>query len=222
MFKKICIYGAGAIGGWIGAGLAADGHAVNVVARGATLSALRQHGLRLREGQGADERERAFPVTATDQPAELGVQDIVVVAVKAPAMGEVARAIGPLIGPQTVVLTAMNGVPWWFLQGFGGALQGRVLESVDPGGAIARAVPAASVIGCVVHASCSVDEPGVIRHRSGRGMDRGAARRPAGEPGPGNPRSGSGAVAAGSPGVGAAARTTAQAPRHPAAAADRG
>ena len=170
MFKKICIYGAGAIGGWIGAGLAADGHAVNVVARGATLAALRQHGLRLREGQGADERERAFPVTATNQPAELGVQDLVVVAVKAPAMGEVARAIGPLIGPQTVVLTAMNGVPWWFLQGFGGALQGRVLESVDPGGAIARAVPAASVIGCVVHASCSVDEPGVIRHRSGRGL----------------------------------------------------
>lgn len=170
MFKKITIYGAGAIGGWLGAGLAAAGHAVNVVARGATLAALQQHGLRLRDGSGADERERAFQVTATDQPSTLGVQDLVVVAVKAPALAEVARAIAPLIGPHTVVLTAMNGVPWWFLQGFGGAVQGRVLQSVDPGGAIALAIPAAHVVGCVVHASCAVDAPGVIRHRAGKGL----------------------------------------------------
>ncbi|MCL1961667.1 MAG: 2-dehydropantoate 2-reductase [Desulfovibrionaceae bacterium] len=168
MFEKICIYGAGAIGGWIGAQLAAAGHPVGVVARGATLAALRAHGLRLREGPDADAREQALPVTATDQPAELGAQDLVIIAVKAPAMADVARAIGPLIGPRTVALTAMNGVPWWFLQGFGGALAGRTLQSVDPGGAIARAMAAAHVLGCVVHASCLTDAPGVIRHHGGQ------------------------------------------------------
>ena len=170
MFQKICIYGAGAIGGWLGAGLVGAGHAVNVVARGATLAALRVHGLRLREGSGADERERAFTVSASDQPSELGVQDLVIVAVKAPAMADVARGIGPLIGPDTVVLTAMNGVPWWFLQGFGGAAQGRTLQSVDAGGAIARAIGAQHVVGCVVHASCSLDGPGIVRRRMGNGL----------------------------------------------------
>ena len=170
MFERICIYGAGAIGGWLGAGLVGAGHTVSVVARGATLAALRVHGLRLREGSGADERERAFTVSASDQPSELGVQDLVIVSVKAPAMAEVARGIGPLIGPNTVVLTAMNGVPWWFLQGFGGAAEGRTLQSVDAGGAIARAIGAQHVVGCVVHASCSLDDPGIVRRRMGNGL----------------------------------------------------
>jgi 2-dehydropantoate 2-reductase len=82
----------------------------------------------------------------------------------------VAQQIGPLIGPNTVVLTAMNGVPWWFLQGFGGPVQNRALASVDPEGRIARAIPAPHVVGCVVHASCSVDAPGVIRHHFGDGL----------------------------------------------------
>ena len=166
MFKQVCIYGAGAIGGWIGAKLAAVGCEVSVVARGATLDALRADGLRLCEG----DRESAHPVRASDDPAALGVHQLVVVAVKAPGMAEVACRIGPLIGEHTVVLTAMNGVPWWFLQGFGGPVAGRTLESVDPGGAIARAIPAAQVIGGVVHASCSLDAPGVIRHRVGHGL----------------------------------------------------
>lgn len=170
MFKNICIYGAGAIGGWLGAGLAAAGHPVNVVARGHTLAALRAHGLRLREGSGADQRERSVAVTATDEPATLGAQDLVIVAVKAPAMPEVARAIGPLIGPRTVVLTAMNGVPWWFLHGLGGPGSERTLRTVDAGETIARAIPVASVLGGVVHASCSLDAPGVVRHRMGRGL----------------------------------------------------
>jgi 2-dehydropantoate 2-reductase len=164
--QKIAIYGAGAIGGWMGAKLAAVGCNVSVVARGAALDALRAHGLRLREGDA----ETTCPVQASDDPAALGVQDLVVVSVKAPGMADVARRIGPLIGPRTIVLTAMNGVPWWFLQGFGGPVAGRTLESVDPGGAIAQAIPAAQVIGCVVHASCSVDAPGVIRHRAGNGL----------------------------------------------------
>ena len=165
-FQSICIYGAGAIGGWIGARLAAQGAAVSLVARGATLTALQQQGLRLREGAS----ERTYSVRAVAEPAELGVQDLVVLAVKAPALAEVARHIGPLLGPDTVVLTAMNGVPWWFFQGFGGALAGTRLMAVDPTGAIAAALPAAQVIGAVVHASCALDAPGVVRHHFGRGL----------------------------------------------------
>ena len=165
-FQSICIYGAGAIGGWIGARLAAQGAAVSLVARGATLTALQQQGLRLREGAS----ERTYSVRAVAEPAELGVQDLVVLAVKAPALAEVARHIGPLLGPDTVVLTAMNGVPWWFFQGFGGALAGTRLMTVDPTGAIAAALPAAQVIGAVVHASCALDAPGVVRHHFGRGL----------------------------------------------------
>jgi len=163
---KVCIYGAGAIGGWIGARLAQAGAQVSVVARGATLGALQQHGLRLRSG-GTD---HAWPVQASANPAELGVQDLVVVAVKAPAMLEVARHIGALIGPDTVVLTAMNGVPWWFLNGFGGALAGTRLQAVDATGEIAQAIVAQHVIGCVVHASCSLAGPGHAQHHFGNGL----------------------------------------------------
>nr|WP_315236082.1 2-dehydropantoate 2-reductase [uncultured Albidiferax sp.] len=160
---KICIYGAGAIGGWIGARLAAIGEPVSVVARGATLAALKSQGLQLQqEGQLL-----RVPVQASDNPAALGVQDLVVLAVKAPALAEVARSIAPLLGPQTLVLTAMNGVPWWFFQGFGGAYQGTPLRAVDPTGAIAAALPAAQLIGCVVHAGTSVSEPGLVQHHFG-------------------------------------------------------
>jgi len=165
-FHKVCIYGAGAIGGWIGARLAAQGLTVNAVARGATLAALQQQGLCLREGA----TEQSVPVRAVAEPAELGVQDLVVLAVKAPALADVALRIAPLLGPDTVVLTAMNGVPWWFFQGFGGALAATRLMAVDPTGAIAAAIPASQVIGAVVHASCSLDAPGVVRHHFGRGL----------------------------------------------------
>ena len=163
---KVCIYGAGAIGGWIGVKLARAGSEVSVVARGATLEALRQHGLRLQE---AGETLTA-PVRASASPSELGVQDLVVVAVKAPAMAEVAKAIRPLLGPDTMVLTAMNGVPWWFFQGFGGEYQGRKLAAVDPDGAIAEAIPARHIVGCVVHASCALKEAGFVQHHFGNGL----------------------------------------------------
>lgn len=160
---KACIYGAGAIGGWIATRLARAGCEVSVVARGATLDALQRHGLRLQEkGETV-----SAPVRASASPAELGVQDLVVVAVKAPAMGAVAQAIGPLIGAHTLVLTAMNGVPWWFFEGFGGRYAGLRLKAVDPDGRIAEAIPARHVVGCVVHASCSLPEPGVVQHHSG-------------------------------------------------------
>ena len=160
---KICIYGAGAIGGWIGARLAALGEPVSVVARGATLAALQTHGLRLQQAEGLLQ----VPVQAADNAAALGVQDLVVVAVKAPALAEVARGIAPLLGPHTMVLTAMNGVPWWFFQGFGGAHAGTALKAVDASGAIAAAIPARHVVGCVVHASCALQAPGVVQHHFG-------------------------------------------------------
>ena len=163
MTMKICIVGAGAIGGWIGVKLAQAGCNVSVLARGATLEAVRQHGLRLHE-QGA---VAAVPVTASADAAQLGPQDLVVVAVKAPAMAQVAQSIGPLLGSGTMVLTAMNGVPWWFFDGFGGRHAGTRLRAVDHDGGIARAVPAAHVIGCVVHASCSLAGPGQSSHHFG-------------------------------------------------------
>jgi 2-dehydropantoate 2-reductase len=160
---KVCIYGAGAIGGWIGSGLARAGCSVSVVARGATLDALQLHGLRLQQG----ERFMSQAVASSASPEEFGVQDLVVLAVKAPSLPEVVQHIAPLLGPDTVVLTAMNGVPWWFLQGFGGELANKRLISVDPDGELAKAIPAAHIIGCVVHASCSQEEPGLVRHQFG-------------------------------------------------------
>ena len=161
---KACIYGAGAIGGWLGVALAQAGNPVSLVARGATLAALQSDGLRLRRPDGTVAQ---VSVTAAADPAALGVQDLVVVAVKAPGLPDVARAMAPLIGPDTIVLTAMNGVPWWFLDGFGGAAQGHALESVDAGGVIASAIPTRHVVGSVVHTSCSLEAPGFVKQHFG-------------------------------------------------------
>lgn len=163
-YDKVCIYGAGAIGAWIGTHLGQLGCAVSVVARGATLDALRQHGLRCREG-GV---ERKVTVRASADAAGIGVQDLVVLAVKAPAVAGIARQIRPLLDPQTVVLTAMNGVPWWFFEGFGDKLAGTRLNAVDPRGEIAQAIPTAHIIGCVVHASSALLEPGYGQHHFGK------------------------------------------------------
>ncbi len=163
---KVCIYGVGAIGGFIGTRLAlAGGCQVSAVARGATLAALQQHGLRLRQGGAL----LAAPVQASADPAALGPQDLVVVAVKGPALGAVAAAIGPLLGPQTLVLPAMNGVPWWLGAG-APALGDAPLHSIDPGGAIGAAIPLPRVIGCVVHASTFTPEPGLVLHKMGQGL----------------------------------------------------
>lgn len=164
--RSVAIVGAGAIGGWLGTRLARSGRQVSALARGDTLAALRANGLRMHQG---GELLQA-PVRASDQASELGAHDLVIVAVKAPALPGIAPAIGPLIGPHTTVLTAMNGVPWWFFEGFGGALKGTPLPVVDPGGAMARAVPGRHVLGGVVHASCSLDAPGLVRHHFGNGL----------------------------------------------------
>ena len=168
---KVCIYGAGAIGGFIGARLAASGSCqVSVVARGDTLAALRTHGLRLRQGG----QLISAPVQASDDPAALGPQDGVVIAVKGPALAAVAARIAPLLGPSTWVLPAMNGVPWWF--GAGAPAMGDApLQSVDPGGRIAAAIPLGRVIGAVVHASSSTSAPGLVEHKMGQGLKIGRA-----------------------------------------------
>jgi 2-dehydropantoate 2-reductase len=162
----MCIYGAGAIGGLMAAWLHRSGHDVSVVARGAHLQAIRRDGLRVRERESG--RTDSFPVQASDDPAQLGAQDYVVVVVKAQSLAEVARSIGPLLAAGTSVVTAMNGVPWWFFDRlqFGGGKQR--LESLDPGGALARAMPTERLVGCVIHLAASTPEPGLISHDMGR------------------------------------------------------
>ncbi len=159
---KICIYGAGAVGGVIAAWLARAGHEVSVVARGANLAAIRDKGLRVRDARSG-EVLTTHPKADSD-PAKLGPQDAVIVAVKGQGLPEVAANIGPLLGPDTTVVTAMNGVPWWFfdrLKFGGGKLR---LESLDPDGALSRAMPTARVIGCVIHLAASTPEPGLVQH----------------------------------------------------------
>jgi 2-dehydropantoate 2-reductase len=170
---KVCIYGAGAIGLLIGARLAVTGsHQVSAVARGATLAALNEHGLRVDGFAGPI----AGAVKASAAPSSLGVQDVVVIAVKAPALADVARQVAPLLGPHTLIVPAMNGVPWWFCQGLPGPAAGLALKSVDPDGAIAANLPIAQVIGCVVHAAASVSEPGKAFNQMGRGLVIGEPR----------------------------------------------
>lgn len=170
--EKVCIVGAGAIGGFIGTRLAAAGRAqVSALARGATVAALNEHGWRLDTVTGLVQA----PARAAATPAELGAQDLVVIAVKGPALSEVARGIAPLLAPHTVVLPAMNGVPWWFCAGVPG-FPGGPLESVDPGGDIGRAIPFEQVLGCVVHASAAASEPGLVQHRMGQGLIVGEPR----------------------------------------------
>jgi 2-dehydropantoate 2-reductase len=164
---RICVVGAGAIGGVFASRLAAvAGLDVSVLARGATLSAIRDGGLRVASARGT----AVTPLAASADAAELGAQDFVIVAVKAQAMAGVAAAVGPLLGPSTAVLSTLNGVPWWFLDGFGGPAAGRHLDSVDPGGAIAAVLPASRVIGGTVHLSASSPAPGEVSWRSGNGL----------------------------------------------------
>ena len=163
---KICIVGAGAIGSLIGARLAHAGAAeVTALARGATLAALQTHGWRLETAAA----QVQAPVQASADANALGVHDLVVLAVKGPAIAAAARAMTPLLGPDTIVLPAVNGVPWWFGHDVPG-LSGAPLDSVDPGGHVAGAIAQARVVGCVVHAAASVLAPGVVRHRMGQGL----------------------------------------------------
>ena len=164
--KRVCVVGAGAIGTFIGIGLARSGSEVSALARGRTAAALRAHGFRFEENGAL----LAEPVRVEEDTAALGPHDLVVIAVKGPSLPGLAPQIRPLLGPDTVVFTAMNGVPWWFFHGLGGPHDGAAVHAVDPDGGIAAAIPVRHVIGCVVHATCSVREPGLVKHGFGRGL----------------------------------------------------
>jgi 2-dehydropantoate 2-reductase len=172
---KICIFGAGAIGGLIGARLAANRTvAVSLVARGAHLAAMRANGLTLKDKAG----ETNVRVTATDDPSELGPQDYVIVALKAHSVPPVLASLQPLLGPETAVVTAQNGVPWWYFYKHGGHLADHRIEAVDPGGRIWDAIGPEHAIGCVVYPAAEIEAPGVIRHVEG---DRFPLGEPSGE-----------------------------------------
>lgn len=169
---RVAIFGAGAIGGLIGARLAERTDAeVGLVARGPHLAAMQERGLTIRSEAG----ETVVKVRASDDPAELGVQDYVIIALKAHSVPAILPALKPLLGPQTAVVTAQNGLPWWYFHKTGGAHEGRRIEAVDPGGTIWETIGPERAIGCVVHPAADIEAPGVIRHVEGE-------RLPLGEP----------------------------------------
>jgi 2-dehydropantoate 2-reductase len=160
---KICIYGAGAIGGYLGAELSLAGFDVTLIARGPHLAAMRQNGLTLLI-QG--ERKVAH-VACTDDPAQVGPQDYVIVTLKAHSVIAIVDKMAALLGPDTSVVTAQNGVPWWYFYKLSGPWENQRLESADPGGRIWDRLRPQRAIGCVVYPSCEIVEPGVIQHVSG-------------------------------------------------------
>ena len=158
---KVCVYGAGAVGGHFAAQLAATGNDTAVIARGEHLAAMRGKGLVLLKG----DRRIVGRVRASDRPADIGPVDVVLVTLKATAPQLLATGLPPLLGPRTLVVFAQNGIPWWYAQGLGpGCIAPPELERLDPGGALARAVPAASVVGAVIYSANEVVEPGVVRN----------------------------------------------------------
>ncbi len=155
---KICVYGAGAIGGHLAARLARGGAEVSVIARGPHLRAIQSNGLSVR----APDAEFTVKVSASDDPAALGAQHAVLVTVKSPALPSVAAGIAPLLGPDTPVVFVMNGIPWWYFDHHRGALEGKSIAELDPDDAIRTAIGPARSIGGVVYSACTVVSPGVI------------------------------------------------------------
>ena len=161
---KVCIVGAGAIGGYVAAKLSLAGSALSVVVRGANLAAVRANGLTLRE---AGEERVVKSIVATDKISDLDVQDMVILAMKAHQVTAVAEQLAPLLGPETTIVTMQNGIPFWYFQKHGGEFDGRRVESVDPGGIITDHISIERVIGCVVYPACEMVAPGVIQHIEG-------------------------------------------------------
>ena len=161
---KICVFGAGAIGGYMGVKLAQAGADVSLVARGPHLAAMQAKGLTLIEEDGAPQ---TVGVTASDNPADLGPQDYVIVTLKAHSVPAVVPNMQPLIGPNTTIVSGVNGVPWWYFHKIGGALEGTRLASVDPGNAQWDGFGPDRVLGCVVYPAAEVQEPGTIKHIEG-------------------------------------------------------
>ena len=160
---KVCIFGAGAIGGYMGVKLAKAGAHVSLVARGPHLAAMQEKGLTLIE----EGETTTVPVTASDDPAALGVQDYVIVTLKAHSVPPVVSKMAPLIGPHTTIVSGVNGVPWWYFHKLEGAHEGTRLDSVDPGNVQWDGFGPNRVLGCVVYPAAEVIEPGVIKHIEG-------------------------------------------------------
>ena len=161
---NVCIVGAGAIGGYVAAKLALADASVTVIIRGANLAAVKARGLTLIE---AGTEHVVNNLVATDKMGEAGVQDLVILAMKAHQVTPVANQLAPLLGPDTTIVTMQNGIPWWYFQKQGGEFDGRRIESVDPGGVIAAHIPIERIIGCVVYPACEMVAPGVIHHIEG-------------------------------------------------------
>jgi 2-dehydropantoate 2-reductase len=160
---KVCIFGAGAIGGYMGVKLAKAGADVSLVARGPHLAAMQEKGLTLIE----EGETTTVPVTASDDPAALGVQDYVIVTLKAHSVPPVVSKMAPLIGPNTTIVSGVNGVPWWYFHKLEGTHEGTQLQSVDPGNVQWDGFGPDRVLGCVVYPAAEVIEPGVIKHIEG-------------------------------------------------------
>lgn len=171
---KICIYGAGAIGGYLGAGLALNGADVTLIARGPHLAAMLEQGLKLIK----DGEERVAKVTATDDPAEAGPQDYVIVTLKAHSVPPIADQFAPLFHDETAVVWGVNGIPWWYFHGLEGDHKDRRIECLDPGGVLWDHLGPERMIGCAVYPAAEVPEPGVIQHVEG---DRFSLGEPSGE-----------------------------------------
>lgn len=171
---QICIYGAGAIGGYLGVQLSLAGEDVTLIARGPHLEAMRSNGVRLLTG-GV---ERFAHPSCTDTPAEVGTQDVVIITLKAHSLPGIVETIQPLLGPETAVVTAVNGIPWWYFYRLEGPWRNHRLQSVDPGGKIWDRIGPERVIGCVIYPAAEVTEPGVIQHKKG---DRFSLGEPSGE-----------------------------------------
>jgi 2-dehydropantoate 2-reductase len=162
---RIAIVGAGSIGGYLAARLILSGQQVTVIARGANLAAIRADGITLRLPDGTE--ERAIPELATDDLAAAGPHDVVILGVKGQQIPALAPTLGPLLGPETAVVPAQNGIPWWYFQRCGGPYAGHRLESIDPGGVISSHIAPARVIGCVTYQAAELEAPGVVRFIEG-------------------------------------------------------
>jgi len=161
---KVCVIGAGAIGGYMGVRIAEQGHEVSLVARGPHLAAIRKNGLTLRQG-GRESCVRN--VFASDDIAECGPQDVVLLTLKAHQIIPVIDDLPALFGPDTAMVTLQNGIPWWYFQGNGGEYENRIVETVDPGGVLASRIDPKRIVGCIAYPAATIAEPGVIEHVEG-------------------------------------------------------
>ena len=160
---KVCVFGAGAIGGYMATALVDGGADVSIVARGPHLAAIQKRGLRISIGG----EEKSYAVQASDKASDLGPQDYVIIALKAHSVPPIVDKLTPLLGPETAVVTAMNGVPWWYFYGLEGDHRNKQLATVDPGGKQWSLLGPERAIGCVVYPACEIEEPGLVKHIDG-------------------------------------------------------